>query len=152
MVYKIVFTVDLATCKALNSLQTVQHALHCTTCLFSCLFARFEGVADDPRLWDVHALSRLSAVETSHAWVGTPWSSTSTQEGKMVSEERACLVQHQQCIGKLPFLGGSLLSLATRNASTSSARTTMNADGFTRRTGSAVMTVTNTLTLHPKAR
>ena len=48
MVYKIVFTVDLATCKALNSLQTVQQTLHCTTCLFSCLFARFEGVADDP--------------------------------------------------------------------------------------------------------
>ena len=71
-------TVDLAICKALNSLQTMQQTLNCPTCLFSCLFARFEGVADDPHLWVVHALIcpfgtpiiTSDAVNTIHTYFG----------------------------------------------------------------------------------
>ena len=48
MVYKIVFTVDLATCKALNSFADSATDSPLYDRLFYYLFARFEGVADGP--------------------------------------------------------------------------------------------------------
>jgi len=70
MVYKIVFTVDLATCKALNSFADSATDSPLYDRLFYYLFARFEGVADDPRLWVEHALmwhalSRGTYIDTS---------------------------------------------------------------------------------------
>ena len=48
MVYKLIFIIDLAYMKKIKLLGDDHPSVGCTTCLFNCLYIRFQSLRDDP--------------------------------------------------------------------------------------------------------
>jgi hypothetical protein len=60
MVYKKIFIVDPSYMQSIKQLRDAPLSVSCMTYLYTCLYGRFEALRDEPRLWVVHALKRLS--------------------------------------------------------------------------------------------